>query len=271
MVAASLSPSASRRRARSGSALAPSLGGEAQRVSDVILARILEGAYPAGLRLPAEVELASELGCGRSTVREALRHLAGLGVVRSRRGSGAHVLDFRREGSPALLSPYLLSGAADLPPRALASELLRLRSWLAREAARLAATHANRVRLRAARAVLARAPSLEATPYEHALNELELFREYVHASGVWPAAWLANAFWRPLRELYEVLAPAIARVPARFQSTMEDVHVRVERGDAAGADEALARWFHEVDGLLLREVEGLLEAMGGERPKGAGK
>src|SRR5687768_3804173 len=105
--------------------------GEVRRVANAILGRILDGTYPSGLRLPSEAGLADELGCGRSTVREALRHLADLGIVRSRRGSGAHVLDFRREGTPALLPAYLRAGRFEAPPQAIARELLRLRTIMA--------------------------------------------------------------------------------------------------------------------------------------------
>ncbi|MEQ9317836.1 MAG: winged helix-turn-helix domain-containing protein, partial [Polyangiaceae bacterium] len=69
---------------------------EVQRVSRILLGRIIDGTYPKGLRLPAEASLAEELTCGRSTIREALRHVADLGLVKSRRGSGAMVQDFRR-------------------------------------------------------------------------------------------------------------------------------------------------------------------------------
>src|SRR4051812_10359361 len=101
--------------------------GEVKRVADAVLAGILGGAYPSGLRLPAETELAASFRCGRSTVREALRHLSGLGVVKSRRGSGALVLDFRREGTPSLLPLYVLTGRFDRPVPALARELLGIR------------------------------------------------------------------------------------------------------------------------------------------------
>jgi DNA-binding FadR family transcriptional regulator len=166
--------------------------GEVRRVSEQILGRIVSGAYSSGTRLPSEVDLAEELGCGRSTVREALRHLADLGVVRSRRGSGATVLDFRREGTPALLPAYVLAGKFDRPVATLASEMLRIRSLLAGEAVRLAARYATS--LDEPRRILARAPSLEHDLVAHSVNEVDFFRSIVHASGIWPAVWLANVF-----------------------------------------------------------------------------
>lgn len=50
--------------------------------------RMLSGALGPGDHLPSERALATELGVGRSSVREALRVLDVLGLVRSQTGSG---------------------------------------------------------------------------------------------------------------------------------------------------------------------------------------
>src|SRR5205085_2975187 len=89
--------------------------GEVLRTSDTVLGRILAGAYPPGLRLPPEADLARELDVSRGTLREALRHLGALGVVKSRRGSGVLVLDFRHEGTLALLPAYVAAGRFERP------------------------------------------------------------------------------------------------------------------------------------------------------------
>lgn len=54
--------------------------------------QITGGHWPVGTRLPGETTLAKELGVGRSTVREALRALAGAGLVQPRQGAGVFVL-----------------------------------------------------------------------------------------------------------------------------------------------------------------------------------
>jgi DNA-binding FadR family transcriptional regulator len=54
--------------------------------------QITEGHWPVGTRLPGETTLARTLGVGRSTVREALRALAGAGLVQARQGSGVFVI-----------------------------------------------------------------------------------------------------------------------------------------------------------------------------------
>jgi DNA-binding FadR family transcriptional regulator len=54
-------------------------------------ARIEGGDWEIGERLPPEQQLAMQLGVGRSTVREAVRSLASMGLVQSRHGSGTYV------------------------------------------------------------------------------------------------------------------------------------------------------------------------------------
>ncbi len=241
--------------------------GEVHRIADTLVRRILEGTYPAGLRLPAEAALAEELACGRSTIREALRHLADLGLIRSRRGSGALVLDYRREGTPALLPAYVRVGAFEGSPAAMAREMLRLRTLMATEAARLAARYASTDKLEPARKRLAASQALESDPAAHALNELELFRELVVASGMWPAAWMVNAFWGPLREMNALFAPAVGPVKPAFFATMTELFERIEAHDEAGCVALLGTWFETVDAELVRIIERALAPSHDHRPQ----
>jgi GntR family transcriptional repressor for pyruvate dehydrogenase complex len=64
---------------------------------------IESGRVRPGDRLPAERELALQVGVSRPTVRAGLRALAALGVVRSRHGSGTYI----PAGPPALGSDAL--------------------------------------------------------------------------------------------------------------------------------------------------------------------
>jgi len=233
---------------------------EVQRVAQVLLGRIIDGTYPKGLRLPSEAALAEELECGRSTIREALRHVSDLGLVKSRRGSGAMVQDFRREGTPALLPTYLAVGKFDSDPLTLAREMLRLRTMMATEAVRLAALYADTEGLAEARACLERAPELEVDPAAHALNELDLYRALVLASGIYPAAWLVNALWAPLRQLNAVFAPALGPVQPHFQETMADLLERVEAGDEAGALKVVSGWFERVDSAIVAQLGTVIAA-----------
>jgi DNA-binding FadR family transcriptional regulator len=231
------------------------LGAEVRRVSEILLGRILSGGYPPGLRLPPETQLATELECGRSTIREALRHLADQGLLQSRRGSGALVLDWRREGTPALMPTWVQQGRFEVPPHVLAAEMLRMRTLMACEAVRLAALYAPEGSLAEAREHMRLAPSFEADPAEHAVNELEMYRALVRASGMWPAVWTVNAIWGPMRELNRMFAPAIGPVRPEFQPTIERLLELIEARDVDRAVEHVQAWFRKVDTRLVRAIE----------------
>ena len=79
-------------------------------VIGVLRKMLNEDAWSSGARLPSEQELARQLGVGRSTVREALRVLAHLGMVESRRGLGTYVVDrgMLQKGLEHLHSPDAL-------------------------------------------------------------------------------------------------------------------------------------------------------------------
>jgi DNA-binding FadR family transcriptional regulator len=62
-------------------------------VADRLKKAIQDGLYPPGSRLPAERDLASTLGVGRATVREAIADLVNQGVLQTKRNSGSFVLD----------------------------------------------------------------------------------------------------------------------------------------------------------------------------------
>lgn len=64
----------------------------AAQTAEILLGRIRASEWPLGHKLPAETTLALEVGVGRSTLREAIRELAGKGVLDSRQGSGVFVI-----------------------------------------------------------------------------------------------------------------------------------------------------------------------------------
>ncbi|MGW2813647.1 FadR/GntR family transcriptional regulator [Streptomyces sp. NPDC001415] len=66
-----------------------------EQATDRLRDQIVGEEWPVGTKLPGETSLAQMLGVGRSTVREALRALAGAGLVQARQGSGVFVIATR--------------------------------------------------------------------------------------------------------------------------------------------------------------------------------
>lgn len=101
---------------------------------------ILEGYFPIGSTLPAERELAGQLGVTRPTLREVLQRLARDGWIEIRHGRSTRVRDFWQEGNLGVLSAmarYPAKAPADFVPN-----LLAVRQLLAPAYARLAAERA---------------------------------------------------------------------------------------------------------------------------------
>ncbi|MBD0708695.1 MULTISPECIES: FadR/GntR family transcriptional regulator [unclassified Streptomyces] len=99
-----------------------------EQAAERLREQIVRGHWPVGTKLPGETTLAGQLGVGRSTVREALRALAGAGLVRPRQGSGVFVIATRL--------------AEDWPTRlraAAVTDVYEVRTLVEVEAARLAA------------------------------------------------------------------------------------------------------------------------------------
>ncbi|MEV4260311.1 FCD domain-containing protein [Kribbella sp. NPDC049584] len=64
----------------------------AEQAAEELLRRIGSGEWTLGEKLPGETTLAAQLGVGRSTIREAVRELAGRRVLESRQGAGVFVI-----------------------------------------------------------------------------------------------------------------------------------------------------------------------------------
>lgn len=93
-------------------------------VQDAIRAAILANRLQPGDPLPSEAELARQTGVSRSSVREAIKALASLGIVETRRGSGAFVRAFSFDPLLQNLSYGLLVDLREL------GELLEIRRVL---------------------------------------------------------------------------------------------------------------------------------------------
>ncbi|MBS0340641.1 MAG: FadR family transcriptional regulator, partial [Proteobacteria bacterium] len=73
-----------------------------RQIADQLRALIAKGEFGVGARLPAERDLARQLGVSRPSVREALIALEVEGWVEVRTGSGVYVLERRQSAAPAV-------------------------------------------------------------------------------------------------------------------------------------------------------------------------
>jgi DNA-binding FadR family transcriptional regulator len=113
----------------------------AEEVAEQLRSLILTGQYPPGSKLPPERELSKKLRVNRASLREALKKLEHLGLVRIRQGDGTRVQNFMETGGIELVQHLLPLGGGK--PE-LIRDLLEFRRIFGREIARLAAARAGK-------------------------------------------------------------------------------------------------------------------------------
>ena len=112
-----------------------------RQIAEQLRVLIGRGEFPVGARLPAERDLARQLGVSRPSVREALIAMEVEGWVEIRTGSGIYVLDRDAKGKGIKLAP------AEWGPL----ELIRARRVIEGEIASIAAVQAKRKNIDAMR------------------------------------------------------------------------------------------------------------------------
>ncbi|WP_433079586.1 FadR/GntR family transcriptional regulator [Dactylosporangium sp. CA-052675] len=215
-------------------------------VSDHVFAQlrdaILAGDYRPDASLPSERELAAVFEVNRHAVREALRRLQQLGLVRVAQGGATRVLDWREHAG---LDLAMAAGAQHLlPVEHLVRDVLEMRACLGADAARLCAQRgsaADKAAVRAAiEAYAAEAPDLE----RMGAANIALWRAVLLGSG-------NTAYLLAFNSLVGG-ALAVGRVPA--------AHRTAELLDIAG-HRRLGEWIEAGDGAAAqRQAETLLNA-----------
>jgi len=162
-------------------------------VFQTLLKDIVGSTYAAGTRLPAERELARQLGASRPTLREALRRLGEWNLVEPRRGSGVVVRPYR-DWSIEVLAAYLRYGKPEVNQPAVTRmliDVLAMRRGVVLEITRLTVPRVPKGGTTAARAAMARAWSMRDQP-SYAREDFEVMRAIIEAAQFTPGLWLLN-------------------------------------------------------------------------------
>ncbi|MDV3129253.1 FCD domain-containing protein [Mycobacterium sp. 21AC1] len=160
----------------------------AAQAAQLLLARIRDGEWPLGHRLPGETTLAAQLGVGRSTLREAIRELAGKGVLDSRQGAGVFVtaLDVAEDWD-------------DVLRRSTIAAVIEARIAIEAEGAALAATRRTPADLRTIRRTLAARGVLGQSVPDHVDADMAFHRAVISAAHNDVLTQLFDAFLPRLR------------------------------------------------------------------------
>lgn len=242
-------------------------GSLTDRATEALTRLLATGAYPAGARLPPELELAARFGVSRTVVREAVARLKSAGLVESRQGSGL----FAREPNLEMrfqLDPRTIRGSA-----AGVLEVVEVRRALESEAAALAAQRRTRTQLAEIRAALAGIAREEAAGKDGARADMALHRAIARASGNrhFPALWdfigpLLQVAIRATRANEARRDDFAAQVRAEHRALVD----AIARRDPAAARAAALRHMDMAEARIRAADPGFWAAEGrpGEAPAG---
>ncbi|SDC07486.1 FadR/GntR family transcriptional regulator [Actinokineospora iranica] len=205
-----------------------------EQATEHLREQITSGVWGIGTKLPGETSLAKSLGVGRSTVREALRALAGAGLVQARQGAGVFVTATQPEQD---WSTQLRQAAI--------TDVYEVRMLVEVEAAQLAARRRTDDDLVTLNAVLAKR--------RDAANGTNA--EFVEADTVLHAAVVAAAHNPVLTGLFTEFLPVLQRGLIDLVELLDLRSADPNHGDDGHARlvDAIARGDTEAAGGTLRE------------------
>lgn len=208
-------------------------------VFEKLLADIVSGTYAAGARLPAERELAKQMGASRPTLREALRRLGEWNLVQPRRGSGIAVQDVSDWMIDVLPSYLRYAEPAPEAPSTpeIIRDMLRLRRSLMSEIMSMVASRVPAEATAGVRAAIQETWDARKTDAKFATADLDALRNIVSSARFLPGLWLLNQ----MSGIYKDLAKSLGTVLAPSESYLaawNGVLDSLEQGDP---DEAIAR------------------------------
>ena len=211
----------------------------AEQVARHLLELIRSGSVQPGQQLPTERELAASLQVSRPSVREALRGLQILGVVRMRQGGGIHVSSLDAIDMLQPLEVFL-----SLSPENF-DALHEARLVIEAAIGRLACQRRNPEFLEELRALVDRQETLTSDAIAFRASDIEFHRLLRKASG--------NPFLDRVSTFFFVLGTEYRHVhwetPGMLCRSLEDhreIIAAIEAGDASRAAAAMERHMFNV-------------------------
>lgn len=194
-----------------------------------LIEAILEGHFPIESNLPAERELAVQLGVTRPTLREALQRLARDGWIEIRHGRNTRVRNYWREGNLGVLGT--IARHKNHIPSDFVPNLLEVRISLAPAYARAAVERESEHVAK----LLADYTSLDDTSQAFATADWELHRHLTIDSGNPVFTLILNGF----SDLYQSMALiyfALSEARSRSRAFYQDLRTAATTNDPEAAE-----------------------------------
>lgn len=215
-----------------------------EEVAKQLQGMIGDGRLRPGDHLPPERELVRRFEVSRGSVRDAIRTLEVMGLVRSRQGEGTVVQSLSAD---ALIPPL---SAALVPKRELVAELLEIRRIVEPAFAARAAAHATAEEVARMREVLRR----QRQKTRRCESTIEEDSEFHYLVAMASGNSVVNRVVDVLMDLMRESRARSLQVDGRLERSLEG-HTRVlsaiQRRSPRAAEIAMRRHLAEIEALLL--------------------
>lgn len=111
-----------------------------ENITELLRGKILSGELQPGDRLPAERDIAEQMGVSRSSLHQAVLQLESEGFLKIEPRRGTVVADYRKYPTPQSLSALFNYGSVELD-EPLFKDMMDFRLWVETECARRACTN----------------------------------------------------------------------------------------------------------------------------------
>jgi GntR family transcriptional regulator, transcriptional repressor for pyruvate dehydrogenase complex len=224
-----------------------------QRVAEEIVHQlrglILRGHYATGDKLPPERKLAEELGVNRASLREAIKSLEQMGLVKTRQGDGTRVLDFMQTAGVELVSHLVVGSGDGMPSLDVLDDVLDFRRIFTKDVARLAAQKSTPQDIERLSEIARRAEDPELSHEELIKADFEFYLELTRAAKNRVFQLLINT----IRAAVMSHAPFFAQIsqpPAVIRKHHHEVIKALQARDAGRAEEIVDQYMSKGQELL---------------------
>ncbi len=213
-------------------------------ISDELIARFKElidkKVFVPGQRLPPERDLAEALAVSRPTLRQALRALQIMGVIRARQGSGSYLAD---SASDIMRVPLEFALALKNVAK---TDLFETRRTLEVELASLAAERRTEEDLAAMRQALDEMKKAMGDPETWCKTEPEFHSCIVRAARNGVMTTIIEMLSQMLVESRKQTVRSLTDYTSSYQSH-ENVYVEIEKQDSAAAAKRMMEHFELIE------------------------
>lgn len=226
-----------------------------QYIANELCRKIANREYLPGQKLPTERELAEHFKATRHCIREALKRLEALGLVKIRQGSGTVVQDIDLTGGLKLFDILVVDeqGKINYP---LIRDILEFRDNVVKEIVKLSAERHTKEELEELRTLFAKRKSLSSNPEELQKINYQFFKMFVIATKNQIYELLYNTMWEAFLKLNELIdIPFLGK--QEIENLIEKILDAFEERDGELAELIVSRHLEKVRKFIEERIDNI--------------